>query len=379
MWKNIRGYLLYFLKNFTLFFKDLNFLKTNLLKLHHLVLKIVKNILIKILDIIFINLLFIFFYPLKKRKGNGKIILLGSYYANNNYTISDDYKGIFQSLKDIEVNFENYFFDKKNYFYSKLFLIIKILSNIDIIILSSNDTEKTECLSYFQIYILRKIFKKKLINILWDTTEKTLIEKKEHVLKLFNSNIIIDNPDFKNFHKYYEKNILIKWPMMSYSFLEKNFTSILKKENDVCFMGQVSSHRNVRMDAINYLKDKTKIILSTKDRKNFISDKEYYRILSESKISINFSYGIDCHQIKGRVFDSIFYECLVLEEKNSQITNLFEPNKEIILFENKEDLLDKISYYLKNDLERQNICKNAKKRLLENYNPKKFWDNLLID
>ena len=230
MWKNIRGYLLYFLKNFTLFFKDLNFLKTNLLKLHHLVLKIVKNILIKILDIIFINLLFIFFYPLKKRKGNGKIILLGSYYANNNYTISDDYKGIFQSLKDIEVNFENYFFDKKNYFYSKLFLIIKILSNIDIIILSSNDTEKTECLSYFQIYILRKIFKKKLINILWDTTEKTLIEKKEHVLKLFNSNIIIDNPDFKNFHKYYEKNILIKWPMMSYSFLEKNFTSILKKK-----------------------------------------------------------------------------------------------------------------------------------------------------
>ena len=167
-------------------FTDLNFLKTNLLKLHHLVLKIVKNILIKILDIIFINLLFIFFYPLKKRKGNGKIILLGSYYANNNYTISDDYKGIFQSLKDIEVNFENYFFDKKNYFYSKLFLIIKILSNIDIIILSSNDTEKTECLSYFQIYILRKIFKKKLINILWDTTEKTLIEKKEHVLKLFN-------------------------------------------------------------------------------------------------------------------------------------------------------------------------------------------------
>ena len=379
MWKNIKGYFLYFAKNFNLFFSDLKFIKKNFFKLNYLVLKYTKNILIRFLDITFGNLIFIIFYLFRKRVKKNKIILLGNYYAGNNISISDDYKGIFQTLKDIEVDFENYFFDKKNYFYSKLFLIIKILSNIDVIILSSNDTEKPECLSYFQIYILHKIFKKKVINILWDTTEKTLIEKKEHVLKLCYSNIVIDNPDFKNFHKYYEKNILIKWPITSYSFLEKNFISILKKENDVCFMGQISSHRNVRMDTINYLKNKTKIILSTKDRKNFISDEEYYRILSKSKISINFSYGIDCHQVKGRIFDSIFYECLVLEEKNSQITNLFEPNKEIILFENKEDLVDKISYYLKNDLERQNICKNAKKRLLENYNPKKFWDDLLID
>jgi spore maturation protein CgeB len=120
-------------------------------------------------------------------------------------------------------------------------------------------------------------------------------------------------------------------------------------------------------------------LISTNNRKEFLSDKEYYKILSESKISINFSYGINCHQTKGRVFDSIFYECLVIEEKNSQITNFFEPGKEIVFFENKEDLLNKILYYLENDFERKSICRNAKKKLLEKYNPKKFWENLLIN
>ena len=379
MWKNIRGYFLYFAKNFNLFFSDLKFIKKNFLRLNYLVLRYAKNILIRFLDITFVNLIFIIFYLFKKKVKKNKIILLGNYYAGNNITISDDYKGIFQTLKDIEVSFDNYFFDKKNYFYSKLFIIIRILLNIDTVILASNDIKKPECLSYFQIYILQKIFKKKLINLLWDTSEKALIKKRGHVLKLFNSNIILDNPNFKNFHKYNKKNILIKWPVMSYSFFEKNFEGISEKKNNLCFMGQVDSHRKVRLNTLNYIKKNTNILISTNNRKEFLSDKEYYKILSESKISINFSYGINCHQTKGRVFDSIFYECLVIEEKNSQITNFFEPGKEIVFFENKEDLLNKILYYLENDFERKSICRNAKKKLLEKYNPKKFWENLLIN
>ena len=67
----------------------------------------------------------------------------------------------------------------------------------------------------------------------------------------------------------------------------------------------------------------------------------------------------------------------MLDHQNSLITKFFEPNKELIMFRNEDDCLEKIQFYLKNEKMRKEICINAKNKLLKNFSPKQFWKDII--
>lgn len=54
-------------------------------------------------------------------------------------------------------------------------------------------------------------------------------------------------------------------------------------------------------------------------------------------------------------------------DKSDNITNYFKENEEIVLFYSKDDLLNKLQYYLDNPQERERIAENGRQVVLNNF------------
>ena len=376
MFRLIKGYILYIDTNYKEIIKNKEYRKKIFFKIKVELSDYFNNLILHLIDIFIIAPTLIVLSFFKRKTIKNKKIIFGHRFGNSTKTImSDDYKGLIKTLEAIGQKFDIFYYDKHNSLFSKFKIILKIINEHDTILISSNNEKKPRYLTNFQLKKISKNFKKKIIYFLWDSTDKNLLKSKKN-LKLNYLNVIIDNPQFKNFFNYDSENIITKFPVYDYEYLEKKFDLKYKKDIETCFIGQISSHRSNRKIFLKNISKKINIFISIKNRNSFIDDNAYYKILSRSKIMINFSKGIDSAQIKGRVFESVYNECMVLEEKNDLITNFFEPNKEIIFFENEDDCIEKILFFIKNEELRQQICIRAKNKLLKNFSSEPFWKDI---
>lgn len=82
--------------------------------------------------------------------------------------------------------------------------------------------------------------------------------------------------------------------------------------------------------------------------------------------------------INNRTFDAASCEAFQLIDSKEELVNHFEEGKEIISFQDKNDLLEKIHYYIANGEERKQIAKNARKRVLTSHTFQHRIDHLLM-
>ena len=83
----------------------------------------------------------------------------------------------------------------------------------------------------------------------------------------------------------------------------------------MAFFGQFSSYRDYRRDYIEYLMEQNiSGYIASQNKDVQVEHSKYAEILGRAKIGINFSYSVDKHQLKGRVFeiiaDSILYKLI---------------------------------------------------------------------
>lgn len=76
-----------------------------------------------------------------------------------------------------------------------------------------------------------------------------------------------------------------------------------------------------------------------------------------------FIYGTR-EQIKGRNFEVPGCGAFLLTSDADNLTDYYEDGKEIVIYKNDEDLLEKINYYLKHDKERELIAEKGLRRTL---------------
>lgn len=145
------------------------------------------------------------------------------------------------------------------------------------------------------------------------------------------------------------------------------------QENAVSFVG--SLRYNKRHEYISYLKDEMpELILSGGQREDNLSMFEYGQIIGSSKININFpQHGMGYEQAKGRVFQTIASKSLLLENANASTRSVLRPNIDYVEFDSKEDLYDKVEYYLNNEYERLEIANSGYNTYIEKYTSSIFW------
>lgn len=93
-----------------------------------------------------------------------------------------------------------------------------------------------------------------------------------------------------------------------------------------------------------------------------LSDAEYIKMYSRSKISLGFSKVLGDHakgeaikQVRLRDFEAPMSGAFYLVEYFDELTDFFEPGKEIACFTDPEDLAEKVRYYLAHDEARERI------------------------
>lgn len=145
------------------------------------------------------------------------------------------------------------------------------------------------------------------------------------------------------------------------------------KTIDVLFIG---NNYGIRGEIIKYLKSKNINIecygngWGTK----FLSFKESANKFKQAKIILGMGYVSHSRKIttlKLRDFDASISGALYMTSKNKELEMLF-PNNQLVFYENKKELLDKIKFYLKNENKRIEKAAVLQKFVLENFT----WDIL---
>ena len=317
--------------------------------------------------------------PNKSRNGTLVYLWRNKFFSASGKEESTEKFMLDDTLNEIDVNLKVFYWDSgiKLIAYQINFFNIILFKCPDVVILSSYSYKNR-----FQppIFLLKEIKRRKDLKIVllwWDTCSENFINSIKPLIPIVDLHVVNDNPTLNL--KYgdlseYEKNKFVA----AYSPLNANNFKQFEKSIDVCFLGQIDSYRSYRREYILYLmKNNVAGFFSTFNRDNQPSHEEYYEIMAKSKICINFSYSVDKHQLKGRVFDSMLSGTMLLESENPQISTLFSEGIDYAAFSSKEDLLKKIRYYLENEDERLKIAENGRKKCLKYYNSKVYWNTVL--
>lgn len=104
-----------------------------------------------------------------------------------------------------------------------------------------------------------------------------------------------------------------------------------------------------------------------------ISAEKTAEIFHRSKIILGcgvVGHTHDVYTIKLRDFDAPISGAMYLTHKNQDLTDLYEEGKEIVFYENSHECLEKIKYYLNNDLLREKIALEGRRRASKDHT----WD-----
>lgn len=154
----------------------------------------------------------------------------------------------------------------------------------------------------------------------------------------------------------------------------------LKRDIDVSCLGSIDpldGRWPMKFEYTNFLKmNSVNVFIAGGQRgANRLSVEEYSNILNRSKISLNFCRdggGRPC--LKTRVFESIACGALLFEDSGTTDTpKLFEPGRDFVIFQDQQDLLGKVRYYLAHDNERRAIAESGHEKVTRIYNPRNMW------
>ncbi|MCM1037843.1 MAG: glycosyltransferase [Ruminococcus sp.] len=98
---------------------------------------------------------------------------------------------------------------------------------------------------------------------------------------------------------------------------------------------------------------------------DYLSDA--FKVFYSSKINLNITLRCIESGVPLRIFDIMSVGGFVLSNYQQEMTELFEEDKEIVLFRTPEEMLEKADYYLHHDKERIRIGINGYKKVKECY------------
>ena len=158
--------------------------------------------------------------------------------------------------------------------------------------------------------------------------------------------------------------ILSQWAANKFYFKPNE-----NRDIDVSFCGQAHTNRKELFDNSNVE------CYGLGWRNGFVDFPEVGKILGKSKISIAPSMGVKGRQLKLRPFEITASGALCLCESMPGIEKYFIPDKEIVLFDTKQEMDEKIKYYLEHDEDREAIAKAGHERTVREH----YWEHRLAE
>jgi len=289
------------------------------------------------------------------------------------------------------------------------FFKTNILNNINKKIYISNFLEKFKpdlILSGAENFDFLELVKLNLNNkipiILWKSSE---IKKKNfNIIKNFYTHVITDNLYLKKKFTFAGIRSFFLLPSVSSSILMSSNNFYVRK-NSIFFTGSLGSGFVERKKIISHLiKNDINLQIRSRDLKNnyrifnyvnnflnnFVKNKnlinnfffkdiisinrkplfgrDLFEYMKKFKFILNFHSDFDKNKaINYRVFESLAVGALLFTDANQAQNSLFQENKHLICYKNKDDLINKINYYKNNVLEAKQIALNGYNLIKKNH------------
>lgn len=111
-------------------------------------------------------------------------------------------------------------------------------------------------------------------------------------------------------------------------------------------------------------------------REDRLSWFEYAEQFRHGKICLNFPRNSPerTPQVKSRVTEALYSGCALFEHGNDHMTDMLVDGREYVAFHNKDDLLEKIRYYLGHPDELNKIALAGGDRARKDYSPWRWWN-----
>lgn len=149
----------------------------------------------------------------------------------------------------------------------------------------------------------------------------------------------------------------------------------LERDIPVSFIGSVSNDGG-RQEAIDLLRAVGVPVWVGGGRgEQDVSRDQYYEILQRSKITLNFSSS----QLKGRTTEALHCGALLMEPSHTPLHQYFDPGLEYVPYTETHDLVLKVQYYLKHDVERARIAARGHDRAIREYSAIAWWSRVLAE
>jgi spore maturation protein CgeB len=154
------------------------------------------------------------------------------------------------------------------------------------------------------------------------------------------------------------------------------------QEISVCFVGSLSTHHNSRLELLEYLCGRLDVKVWGPDpyglprnssiRRSYMGQlwgRDMYQMLRHAKITLNHHIGIaSCYANNMRLFESTGVGSLLLTDWKQNLSEMFEPGKEVVAYRTPEECLERMEYYLAHEEERASIARNGQQRTLREHN-----------
>lgn len=155
-----------------------------------------------------------------------------------------------------------------------------------------------------------------------------------------------------------------------------------KRIYPVVFIGSFSPHHNEGTILLEKLASKIPIHIwgqglqylspTSPLRKNYHGEAwglSMYKILLQSKIVVNRHISAaEDNANNMRLYESTGMGALLITDKKKNLKDLFYPGKEVVEYENSEDLINKVNFYLEHEKKRQVIALAGQKKTLKDHN-----------
>lgn len=222
------------------------------------------------------------------------------------------------------------------------------------------------------LLFIKEKLKIPILSIWGQTDSAEQIEISKSILPYVNLNIATPSSTSVARINKHDKYVYLWVPKDNSFFNNKN------KGRDI-EISYVGSSKHERMKVIRYLRENGVSVYSAGgEREQHLSKIEYADLLQRSKITLSFSRSSFSHVTNARTFEAMSCGAMVMEQAGIETAKLFEPFVDYVPFYSKNDLLEKVRYYLKNGNELMQIAASGYNKYQAMYTADRFW-SLVFD
>ncbi len=152
----------------------------------------------------------------------------------------------------------------------------------------------------------------------------------------------------------------------------------LFRDIDVVFSGSFGYGRDDRREVLQHLIDNDiKLLAGGSEGGEHLTVQEYTSRYKRAKLALSFSRVAGRNVVNARPFEVMSCGALLLEQDSPELAKLYTPYYDYVPWDDKEDLLKKVKYYLSHPVAREGIAANGQKKTEERYSAKTFWEEVL--